>query len=73
MGAVKVMSEVGPIVIGTTPLAVLALPAEEVYGTVKVAEPSVAPAVMVKLQVPDARVTDVSEDEMLVALPQVMS
>ena len=39
----------------------------------KVAEPSAAPAVTVKLQVPDARVTDVSEDEMLVALPQVMS
>ena len=39
----------------------------------KLAEPSVAPAVMVKLQVPNVRITDVSEEEALVALPQVMS
>ena len=66
----KTIAEAGPMVTETTPLV---LPPLEVYGTVKDAAPTAAPAVMVNEQVSLARTTEVRLDETLLASAQVMS
>ena len=63
--------DLGPTVRETMPSRVW--PPSEVYGTVKLAEPSVAPRATVNEQLLPVWVTDVSRGDTALASPQVMA